>query len=34
MILFAALTAEEQGLLGSEYLAMHPPASPGKSLWI
>jgi len=30
MILFAALTAEEQGLLGSEYLAMHPPLAPGK----
>jgi len=30
MILLAALTAEEQGLRGSEYLAMHPPASPGE----
>lgn len=30
MILFAAFAAEEQGLLGSEYLAMHLPVSPGK----
>ena len=30
MILFAALTGEDQGLLGSEYLAMHPPVAPGK----
>ena len=30
MILFAALTAEEQGLLGSEYLAMHSPVPPGR----
>jgi Zn-dependent M28 family amino/carboxypeptidase len=30
MILFAALTAEDQGLLGSEYLAMHSPVAPGK----
>lgn len=29
-ILFAALTAEEQGLLGSEYLAKHPPVPAGK----
>ncbi|HLV89249.1 MAG TPA: M28 family peptidase [Candidatus Sulfotelmatobacter sp.] len=29
-ILFAAVTAEEQGLLGSEYLAKHPPVSAGK----
>ena len=30
MILFPAFTAEDQGLLGSEYLAMHPPVAPGK----
>jgi Zn-dependent M28 family amino/carboxypeptidase len=29
-ILFAALTAEEQGLLGSEYLGKHSPVPPGK----
>ncbi len=29
-ILFAAVTAEEQGLLGSEYLAEHPPVAAGK----
>jgi Peptidase family M28 len=29
-ILFAAVTAEEQGLLGSEYLARNPPAPPGR----
>jgi Zn-dependent M28 family amino/carboxypeptidase len=29
-ILFAAVTAEEQGLLGSEYLAEHSPVPPGK----
>lgn len=29
-IIFAALTAEEQGLLGSEYLAKHPPIPAGK----
>jgi Zn-dependent M28 family amino/carboxypeptidase len=29
-ILFASVTAEEQGLLGSEYLAKHPPVPPGK----
>jgi Zn-dependent M28 family amino/carboxypeptidase len=29
-ILFAAVTAEEQGLLGSEYLGKHPPIAPGK----
>jgi Zn-dependent M28 family amino/carboxypeptidase len=28
-VLFAAVAAEEQGLLGSEYLAEHPPAPPG-----
>ncbi len=28
-ILFAAVGAEEQGLLGSEHLAAHPPAAPG-----
>ena len=30
MILFAAVTAEEQGLLGSEYLGKHSPVPPGK----
>jgi len=30
MILFAAVTAEEQGLLGSEYLGKHSPVAPGK----
>src|SRR6267378_3278636 len=29
-ILFAAVTAEEQGLLGSEYLGKHSPMPPGK----
>ena len=29
-ILFAAVTAEEQGLLGSEYLGQHPPVAAGK----
>ena len=29
-ILFAAVTAEEQGLLGSEYLGTHSPIPPGK----
>lgn len=29
-ILFAAVAAEEQGLLGSEYLAEHPPVPPGR----
>ena len=29
-IVFAAVTAEEQGLLGSEYLGQHPPVSAGK----
>lgn len=28
-ILFAAVAAEEQGLLGSEYLALNPPVPPG-----
>jgi hypothetical protein len=28
-ILFAAVGAEEQGLLGSEHLAAHPPTAPG-----
>ncbi len=28
-ILFAAVAAEEQGLLGSEHLAAHPPVAPG-----
>jgi Zn-dependent M28 family amino/carboxypeptidase len=29
-ILFAAVTGEEQGLLGSEYLGKHPPVAAGK----
>lgn len=29
-ILFASVTAEEQGLLGSEYLGKHPPVPSGK----
>jgi Zn-dependent M28 family amino/carboxypeptidase len=29
-ILFAAVTAEEQGLLGSEYFGKHPPIPPGR----
>lgn len=29
-ILFAAVAAEEQGLLGSQYLAEHPPVQPGR----
>ena len=29
-IIFAAVTAEEQGLLGSEYLGKHPPISAGR----
>jgi Zn-dependent M28 family amino/carboxypeptidase len=29
-MIFAAVTAEEQGLLGSEYLGKHPPIPPGK----
>jgi Zn-dependent M28 family amino/carboxypeptidase len=29
-LLFAAVTAEEQGLLGSEYLGKHPPIPAGK----
>jgi Zn-dependent M28 family amino/carboxypeptidase len=29
-ILFAAVAAEEQGLLGSEYLARHPPVPVGR----
>ncbi len=29
-ILFAAVTAEEQGLRGSEYLGKHPPVAAGK----
>ncbi len=28
-ILFASVTAEEQGLLGSLYLSLHPPVPPG-----
>jgi len=31
-ILFASVTAEEQGLLGSEYLRKHSPAPPGRIL--
>jgi Zn-dependent M28 family amino/carboxypeptidase len=30
MILFAGVTAEEQGLLGSEYLGQHSPVPPGR----
>jgi Zn-dependent M28 family amino/carboxypeptidase len=29
-VLFAAVTAEEQGLLGSEYMGKHSPVPPGK----
>jgi Zn-dependent M28 family amino/carboxypeptidase len=29
-LIFAAVTAEEQGLLGSEYLSKHPPIPAGK----
>jgi Zn-dependent M28 family amino/carboxypeptidase len=29
-IYFAAVTAEEQGLLGSEYLGKHPPIAPAR----
>ncbi len=29
-VYFAAVTAEEQGLLGSQYLGMHPPIPAGK----
>ena len=29
-VIFAAVTAEEQGLLGSEYLGKHPPIAAGK----
>ena len=29
-VLFASVTAEEQGLLGSEYLGKHPPVAAGK----
>ena len=29
-VIFASVTAEEQGLLGSEYLGQHPPVSAGK----
>ncbi len=29
-LIFAAVTAEEQGLLGSEYLGEHPPVAAGK----
>ena len=30
-VLFASVTAEEQGLLGSEYLGKHPPIPAAKS---
>ena len=29
-VIFAAVTAEEQGLLGSEYLGQHPPVPAGQ----
>ncbi|PYQ64503.1 MAG: peptidase M28 [Acidobacteria bacterium] len=29
-VYFASVTAEEQGLLGSEYLSRHPPVEPGR----
>jgi Zn-dependent M28 family amino/carboxypeptidase len=29
-VIFASVTAEEQGLLGSEYLGQHPPVPPGE----
>jgi hypothetical protein len=29
-VYFAAVAAEEQGLLGSQYLAAHPPVEPGR----
>ena len=29
-VMFAFVAAEEQGLLGSEYLAKHPPVEPGR----
>ena len=29
-VYFALVAAEEQGLLGSEYLALHPPVPPGR----
>jgi hypothetical protein len=29
-VYFASVTAEEQGLLGSEYFAKHPPLEPGR----
>ncbi len=29
-VIFAAVTAEEQGLLGSEYLGQHPPIPAGQ----
>src|SRR5260370_23795880 len=32
-ILFASVTAEEQGLLGSEYLGKHSPWLPARALW-
>lgn len=31
-LLFAALTGEEQGLLGAQWLALHPPGLPGATL--
>ncbi len=30
-VIFASVTAEEQGLLGSEYLGQHPPSPPARS---
>jgi len=29
-VYFASVTAEEQGLLGSQYLGMHPPVQAGQ----
>jgi Zn-dependent M28 family amino/carboxypeptidase len=29
-VIFASVAAEEQGLLGSEYLGQHPPVTPGQ----
>jgi hypothetical protein len=33
-ILFAAVTAEEEGLLGAEYLAKHPVVAPGRMVGV
>src|SRR5258708_36861729 len=30
-VIFAAVTAEEQGLVGAEYLGKHPPGPAGKN---